>query len=122
MARKAAAIFSMIVGISMILMWIMFYLTGSIPELNTEPARILMHLAAEFATAIALIIAGWGLISLKKWGFNLYLIATGALLYTLIQSPGYFLHTGETALVIMFAVLIIFALVFLLKYLKAGRE
>jgi len=59
---------------------------------------------------------------LKKWGFNLYLIATGALLYTLIQSPGYFLHTGETALVIMLTVLIILALVFLRKYLKAGRE
>jgi len=58
MIRKRAGIFSIIVGVSMVLMWLMFYFTGSIPELDTEPARIAMHLAAEFATAIALIVGG----------------------------------------------------------------
>ncbi len=43
---KAAALFSIVVGISMILMWMMFYFTGSIPELESEPARIAMHLLA----------------------------------------------------------------------------
>jgi len=92
MIRKRAGIFSIIVGVSMVLMWLMFYFTGSIPELDTEPARIAMHLAAEFATAIALIVGGWGLLKLKVWGEHVYLLATGALLYTMIQSPGYFMQ------------------------------
>ncbi len=118
MKHKAAAVFSIVVGISMILMWMMFYLTGSIPELESEPARIAMHLLAEFATALALIIAGWGLLKAKTWGVNIYLLATGALLYTMIQSPGYFVQSGETGFVVMFSVLIILALFFLVQVLK----
>lgn len=118
MINKTAGIFSIVVGVSMILMWLMFYFTGSIPELATEPARIAMHLTAEFATAIALIIAGWGLVKAKKWGIQIYLLATGALLYTMIQSPGYFLQTGEPGFVIMFAALIILAVLFLIRVMK----
>lgn len=118
MKYKAAAIFSFVVGISMILMWMMFYFTGSIPELESEQARIAMHLLAEFATALALIIAGWGLLQAKAWAVNVYLLATGALLYTLIQSPGYFVQTGEPVFVLMFAVLIILASFFLVQVLK----
>jgi uncharacterized membrane protein (DUF2068 family) len=118
MIYKSAGIFSIVVGISMILMWLVFYFTGSIPELATEPARITMHLAAEFATAIVLIIAGWGLLKAKRWGVQIYLLATGALLYTMIQSPGYFLQTGEPGFVVMFAVLIILAVLFLTKIVR----
>jgi hypothetical protein len=118
MIYKSAGIFSIVVGISMILMWLVFYFTGSIPELATEPARITMHLAAEFATAIVLIIAGWGLLKAKRLGVQIYLLATGALLYTMIQSPGYFLQTGEPGFVVMFAVLIILAVLFLTKIVR----
>ncbi len=118
MVKKATAIYSVIVGISMMGMWIMFYVMGWIPELVTEPARILLHIAAEILTAIALLAAGWGLLADKTWGRQVYLIATGALLYTMIQSPGYFLQTGEYGFVAMFAVLIIIAVPLLVKMTK----
>ncbi len=118
MFTKAAAIYSLVVGFSMIAMWFMFYLTGSIPELETEPARIMMHLAAEFATAVALLAAGWGLLTGKPWGRRVYLLAAGALFYTLIQSPGYFIHQGETGLALMFAVLIVFAVILTIKIIR----
>lgn len=121
MKYKAAAVFSIIVGISMILMWLMFYFTGSIPELESKPASIAMHLLAEFATAIALVIAGWGLLKAKTWSVNIYFLATGALLYTMIQSPGYFIQSGEAGFVIMFAVLIILALFFLVQVLNGEK-
>jgi len=117
--KKASAIFSIAVGISMVLMWIMFYITGSIPELETEPARIGMHLSAEFITAIALIIAGWGLLTRKSWARPIYFLATGALIYTMIQSPGYFMQSGETGFVAMFAVFIILAVIFLVRMIKS---
>ncbi len=118
MIRKTASIFSIVVGISMITMWMMFYFTGSIPELTSEPARITLHLAAELTTAIALIVGGWGLLKFTLWGEKLYLLATGALIYTMIQSPGYYLQTGEIGFVVMFAVLLMLTLVILMKLLR----
>ena len=118
MFRKVVSVYSIIVGISMIALWTMFYLSGNIPELNTEPARILMHITAEIATGLALVIGGYGMLTLKKWGYNLYLISTGALIYTLIQSPGYYLHHGVPAFVIMFAVMLILTLILLVGSIK----
>jgi len=68
--KKIAVIYSIIVRVSMIGIWTVFYVTGGIPEINTEPAKIIMHLIAEFVTAIALILGGCGLISNRKWGFQ----------------------------------------------------
>lgn len=105
--RRTAAVYAFVVGVSMLGMWGMFYATGSIPELETEPARIAFHLAAEFLTAIGLLIAGWGLWKSRPWADRAFLLAMGALFYTMIQSPGYFLQTGDLAMVGMFAVLIL---------------
>ncbi len=118
MVKRIAAAYSIVVGVSMTAMWIMFYFTGSIPELTTEPARILLHITAEIVTAVALIIAGWSLLLGKTWGYQAYLVATGALLYTMIQSPGYFLNLGQFGFVGMFIVLIILSAYLLTKMIK----
>ncbi len=122
MTKKLAAVYSIIVGVSLIAMWIVFYVTGSIPELTTEPARILLHITAEVVTAAALIIAGSGLLAGKTWGYQVYLVATGALLYTMIQSPGYFLHIGQAGFVGMFTVLIILSLFLLTKMVRQSKS
>lgn len=114
MIRKITAIYTILIGVSMISMWSMFYLQGAIPELETEPARIIMHIVAEFVTAIVLIIGGYGLLKFKKWGYDMYLLGTGALIYTLIQSPGYYIHLGERSFVLMFGVFILIALILLI--------
>jgi len=117
--KKIAAVYSIIVGVSMIGMWTVFYLTSGIPEINTEPAKITMHLIAEFITAIALILGGLGLISNRKWGFQTYLLSMGMLMYTLIVSPGYYIQSSEFIFVAMFAVFIILAITFItMSYLK----
>lgn len=122
MIKKFAAVYSIVVGVSMTAMWIMFYVTGSIPELITEPARILLHITAEIVTAVVLIIAGSGLLTGKTWGYEVYLVATGALLYTMIQSPGYFLHFGQASFVGMFIVLIILSVFLLTKMVKRSKS
>ena len=109
--RQAAIIYSFIVGLSMLGMWMFFFLAGSIPELETEPYRIAMHLVAEVVTAILLIVSAVGLWRQLHWGMTVWWVSMGMLLYTLIQSPGYFLHTGEQGLVIMFAALGVLSLV-----------
>lgn len=122
MLRKLTSIYSIFIGVSMISMWTIFYFTGAIPELATEPARIIMHMIAEYSTAIGLIVGGGGLLKNKGWGFSIYLLSTGALIYTLIQSPGYYLQLGEISFVIMFAVFLTLAVALLISTMKHGKE
>jgi hypothetical protein len=105
--RKIAAIYCLLVGISMFGMWSVFIASGSVPEFDERPAEIGLHLIAEFATALSLIIAGYGLLSKKSWGLNSYIFASGLLTYTLIVSPGYYVTRDEIALVVMFAIFLV---------------
>jgi hypothetical protein len=84
------SILAIVVGIGMGAMWTVSYLSKQIPELETEPIRIKFHLVADFATAIILLIAGFGLMTNQVWAVSIYLTAVGMLLYTVIVSPGYF--------------------------------
>ena len=108
---KFAAIYGIFVGMLMFAQWIFFLASGQVPELQTEPWRIAMHLAAEFVTAAGLIIAGWGLLQSKGWGANAYMVFAGMLIYLVIVSPGYFAQQGQWALVAMFAVLLMLVIV-----------
>lgn len=116
--KKVASGYSFLIGISMIGMWIFFYASGSIPELATEPIRISMHILAEVITAVMLIIGGVGFFFNKKWGKDIYLISMGMLIYTLIQSPGYFMETKDYGMVVMFGIMIVLALIMTLKTIK----
>lgn len=113
-ARKMASIYSFFMGISMIAMWSIFYVTNSIPEIQTKPIELGMHIAAEFLTAILLIAGAIGLFSNKNWGLKVYLLSMGMLLYTLIMSPGYFFQQGQIPFVVMFIVFIVLAVAFII--------
>jgi phosphotransferase system glucose/maltose/N-acetylglucosamine-specific IIC component len=94
----------------MVGMWIFFLTVLGVPELETEPWRIGFHIVAEVITAIALVVGGTALLTNKSWGVSLYFISVGMLIYTMINSPGYFAQQGEWIFVVMFAVLIVLAL------------
>jgi hypothetical protein len=106
-----SALFALIVGLGIIGQWAFFLTTDQVPEMETEPLRIRFHLAAEFATAIALLIGGVALLTGQPWARWVYPLAMGMLLYTVIVSPGYFAEKGQWAFVAMFAVLLLLALV-----------
>jgi hypothetical protein len=99
--------------------WSFFLAVGAVPELQSEPVRIAFHLAAEFVTAVCLIVSGVALLRGAPWGRGLYLVAAGMLAYTAIVSPGYFAQQGQWPLVLMFAVLVVFDLVSILTLLRA---
>lgn len=106
-----ASVFALIVGVGMIGQWFFFLATNQVPELRTEPLRIRFHLAAEFATAIALLVGGIALLTDQTWARWFYPLGMGMLLYTVIVSPGYFAQKGQWAFVGMFAVVLLLALV-----------
>ena len=109
--KPIAVIYSFIIGSSMIGMWTMFLITDSIPELDTEPLRIGMHMFAELATGVTLLIGAIGIQTKKTWGYSMYLISLGMLLYTLIASPGYYADKGDILFVGMFLILLIITII-----------
>ena len=103
---KFPAWYGMIVGILMILQWTFSIVAGSVPEFQTEPWRIGFHLAAEFCTAIMLILGGVTVLRSAVWGRTILLIGLGMVIYSEIVSPGYFAQLGGWPMVAMFIVLL----------------
>jgi hypothetical protein len=93
------------VGTLMAIWWVLDIRGGALRRPDRAAAEIGLHLAAELLTA-ALLVAG-GTVLLVDGGSRLLLVALGMLLYTIVQSPGYFLARHEMAPVVMLAALIV---------------
>ena len=94
----------------------MLLATDQVPELQTAPYEITLHLIAEFSTAILLIISATLLFIGNKKGHVLINIAYGMLLYTLIVSPGYYLDLGDLPMALVFGGMFILTIVALLQH------
>jgi len=116
---KFSGIFSIIVGVLMISQWGFFLAAGAVPELQSEPLRIALHLAAEFLTAACLIVGGAAALRGAGWARWFSLVAAGMLAYTVVVSPGYFAQQGQWPLVGMFALLLALDVVNIVKLARA---
>ena len=121
-AQRWTAIYAIVVGVLMLVMWAVLLLTGQTAELVTEPLRLLFHLAAEAITAGTLIVGGLGLLRGSPWGRGLTLLGLGMLVYTVIASPGYYAQLGNLPMVGMFAALLALALAVVRPLIRAGEE
>lgn len=90
--------------------WIFFLVTGKVTELETTVLAISFHLVAVLATAITLIFAGIGLLRRSSRPLLVTMLALGMLLYTIINSAGYFAEQGVWIMVGLFGVLLILTL------------
>ena len=84
-------------------MWTAFLLAGQVPELQSDPWSI-VHLAAEFITALLPVIPGVALLRRIRRARPPAFFALCVLFYTIIKSPGCYLRLGQPAFVAMFAV------------------
>lgn len=117
---KYSAIYGMSVGVLIILQWIFFVASGSVPELQTAPWEIGFHISAELLLALALLIAGIATWRSTRWGEKILLVALGMAIYSEINSPGYFAEQGQWAIVVMFAVLLFGAVFACMSLLRHG--
>jgi len=112
-----AAIFSIVVGAGIIGQWTISILYNKVPgpeagsEIGRGQIEMFFHYTAEFITAIALMASGAGLIVDADWGPPAYLIASGMLVYTLINSSGYFAQRRQLSMVLIFAILFVLSIV-----------
>ena len=115
-----AGVFALAVGTAMIVQWAVTIARGQVPELNAGPGtgqgllQMLFHWTAEFGTAVLLLLGGIGLFLHMHWMFRVYLIAMGMLLYTVVNSSGYFAQRREWPMVGVFGVIFALALVSLI--------
>ena len=114
-SRVASAWFTIVVGLLMMAMWIMLVLTGQVPYLDTPQLEIKLHIFTEMLTAAALIVGGLSV--LRGWKLvPLHSVSQGMLIYAIINSSGYYLDLGETAMAGMFGALLIGTLASLYFY------
>ena len=107
-------IYSVVIGLMMIGMWISLLVTKQVPELkpaNYAPRLIAYHIVAELLTAIILIISGVGLFLVSDWAKILSAISLGMLLYSVINSPGKYAHEDNLPMVAMFTIITILTVV-----------
>jgi hypothetical protein len=122
---KFASIYAVAVGGLMIIMWSFFIVCGQVPELQTKPAEILLHIIAELLTALLLVVSGVLVLRAIQWANLTLLIAFGMLFYTMIVSPGYYIQDGSAAFVAMFALLLaagLFAAVVQIRILLSSMK
>ena len=118
---KYPAWYGISVGILMIAQWMLSIFTGSVPEFETTPWAIGFHLAAEFSTALLLLVGGIATLESKIWGKQTLLVGLGMVIYSEIVSPGYFAEHGQWAMVAMFAIILFGAVYAVMSLLRQGN-
>jgi hypothetical protein len=103
---KFSAWYGILVGCLMITQWAFTILAGGVPEFQTAPWEIALHLVAELTTAAMLILGGIATLKSVTWGKQVLFVGLGMVIYSEIVSPGYFAQLGQWPLVIMFAILL----------------
>ena len=111
--KKIAGIYSVLMGCSIIILWVILLTSNQVPELNTEPASIYFHIAAELLMAVLLLICGISFLLGYKWSVRLFTFSTGLLVYSVINSSGYYANNGQISMVIVFMIILILTLVIL---------
>lgn len=105
---RAVGWFQIVVGTSMLLLWTVLLATGQVPEVQDGRTDIWFHLGAE-VVATSLLLAGGTALLLARGAPSpsarlLAGLASGALLYTAVNSAGYYAESDDWAMVVMFAV------------------
>jgi hypothetical protein len=112
-----ASVFALLVGVMMIAQWTVTIARKRVPGLESGSTEgrghieMLFHWAAEFLTAALLIAGGIALLLDCLWAKNIYLVSIGMLIYTVINSPGYFAQQRKWPMVGMFALIFALAIV-----------
>ncbi len=104
------AAYSVVVGVLMIGFWGFLVGTGQ-AELKERPWDMRLHLTAEGTTGLLLIASGVGSFTALPGESIIAPVALGMLLYTVINSPGFYAGRGNRPMVAMFVVLAILTVV-----------
>ena len=97
----------------------MLVLNGQVPYLDTPQLEIKLHIFTEMLTAAALILGGVSVLLDWKRLQPIHIVSQGMLIYAIINSSGYYIDLGETAMAGMFALLLLGTFASLYFYSKS---
>ncbi len=121
--KKIAAIFSILMGLTMFGTWTFLLSTRQFSGIQTVPLESGYLLVAEFLTAASLVVAGYGVLTNRPWALALMLVALGQLIYCTIRYAGELGQGGSTPGLAFFTAVAAGGLIFA-SYLaiRAGQE
>ena len=120
--RKVASLYSILIGLSMIGMWVFFLASGQVPEFQNIPIETTFSILADNITGVMLLIGGYGLYTGRRWGFHAYLVSLGALFYSLMIAIGYYAQRGDMIFVGIFAPIFLLMIIFYILSFKRREE
>jgi uncharacterized membrane protein len=106
--------YSILLGLSVIIMWIQIIMNESIPEGKTEMS---FHLFSEFLMALLCLLSGFLLIRQKPKGQITNATAHAMVVYSLINAIGYYVERNEKSMVVLFIILAIVSFIILFYHL-----
>lgn len=111
--KKALAVYTIILGMSIISFWLMIFSTQSLPQGKIE---IGFHILSEIAMAISCIISGAAVIRNWKPAFKIFLISHAMVIDSALNAAGYYGETGKFPVMYLFLALFMIS-VFCIYYL-----
>ncbi len=102
-----SGIYAIVIGLGIIGLWLMLYLTNQIPELKTEPVAIKFHVTAEMIMGVLSLLSGIFLLVGLSWAPYFFILAMGLIIYAVINSAGYYGQRKQWLFVIMFGVILV---------------
>ncbi len=115
--NRAAAIFSILMGVALSSTWIILFAIGQVPEISTKPFETSLLLTAEFLTAASLIGSGYGVLTHRRWGQWVNLVAMGMLLYCVVNYIGVLAEQGTWPAVAFFSLVTVLTVTFITDFL-----
>lgn len=119
---RFSAWYGVVVGVLVPAQWAVFLATGNVPQLEEAPWEIWFHMVAEFLLAVVILVGGIGMLAGRGWARTVYLVGLGMVVYSVVNSPGYFAQRGEWPLVAMFMVLLVLSVVAAVLLARSGRD
>ena len=102
-----SGIYSLIIGIGIIGLWMMLVISKQVPEIKTEPIAIGFHIIIENIMGILSLISGVILFIDLACGSLLFILSSGLVIYAVINSAGYYGQKKQWPFVGMFGVILI---------------
>lgn len=103
------AYYSILLGVSVLLMWIFILLNETIPEGKNE---MIFHLFSELLMAVLCIVSG---MMLLKKGLQILNVAAHAMvIYSVLNAAGYYSERNEFIMTVIFLILFIISLMILI--------
>ena len=112
---RQSAMFGIVVGIALILIWIYRIATGGVPELWDSMLQTKLHVLIQLLTGLFLIFSGWALWTAKSWAFKAFILANGMLIIAVINAVSWYGDRGEMGFVLFFVAVAIAAVFFVMR-------